>query len=620
MNAKPEPDARWLAADGPAAGRAQWEDAARASLKGRPLESLRGTSEDGLPLELMYWSEDLTALPHLSVQDPAAPPAERPGAWEIRQCVLADHPDPLRCQLEELAARGQRRLPLRLPESRDAFWEPAAFAAWLTGVKLGDSRLDLECGTEVAAGSALLAALPRGAGHRLIADWMSAGLVQGRRPVGCAAELAALWNTPQAPEAWLRVSGVAAHEAGASSAQELALWLAAWTTAVRELEAAGAPLEGILAQCEHELSTSRDLFESMARLRAARLLAARWLEAAGLPPDARGIRLGARGSLRHQTRHDPWVNLLRTSLAGFAAAAAGVDFLHLPTLSEGLGASDARARRLAANAQVILQDEVHLARVADPARGSWYVESLSAGLAQRAWELFQELETAGGYWAALAAGLPQSWIQHVRSQRHGRLAQRKESLVGTSAYPNLAERLPDWAHAPQTTTGAPADVEFPPLPPCRLARELEALRDRGRGLAANGVAPVWLATFGPLAQHKARADFSRGFLAVGGLPCGQDPGQDEPAAAAAAAFASGAAVLVLCSTDDSYPALVPPFVQTLRDVEAAAGRKPALVLLAGYPPAQLEALRAAGVQGFIHLKASLPDVLLPILQRLEDLA
>lgn len=590
----------------PAATRAQWEACALDSLKGRPLASLRTETEDALAVEVMYWPDEVDSLPQAKVVDPPAPADGRPGDWEIRQILLATDPEELAAEVREALARGQRRLPLALPE-------PAGEAAWLKvlgAVEWKGVGLDLLAGAQPARAAALLADLPHG-GHRILVDWAGAGWMAGSHPTQAAAELARLWQGSAAPMALLRVSGWPAHEAGATSAQELALWLAAWTACTRELEAQGLPLERILEATEHELSCSRDLFESLARLRAARWLAARWLELAGRPVEARRIVLGARGSLRHHSRRDPWTNLLRVSLSGFAAAAAGADFLHLPTLAEGIGRADSWSRRLAANAQVILREEAHLARVADPARGSAYVETLTARLAEEAWARFQELEGAGGYWAALAEGMPQAWIHAARERRVARLARRRETLVGLSAYPNLKEKAPAWLESEPGGQGA---VDL--LSPSRLGEELERLRARGEALARE-VPPVWLACFGPLKQHKARADFSRGFLAVAGLPCAQDGGHEDPAQAARAARASGAAVVVCCSTDDSYPALVAPFIQALRGLEASAGASPALLLLAGQPAGQVEELAAAGIQGFIHLKASLSETLSLVLQHME---
>jgi methylmalonyl-CoA mutase len=591
----------------PTATRAQWEACALDSLKGRPLASLRTETEDALAVEVMYWPDEVASLPQAAVVDPPAAEGERPGDWEIRQILLATDPEELAAEIREALARGQRRLPLALPA-------PAGEAAWLRvlgAVEWNGAGLDLLAGAQPARAAALLSSLP-GTGHRILADWAGAGWTAGSHPTQAAAELADLWRRPEAPRALLRVGGWAAHAAGATSAQELALWLSAWTACTRELENQGMPLERIVEATEHELSCSRDLFESVARLRAARWLAARWLELAGRPVEERRIVLGARGSLRHHSRRDPWTNLLRVSLSGFAAAAAGADFLHLPSLAEGIGRPDAWSRRLAANAQVILREEAHLARVADPARGSAYVETLTARLAEEAWTRFQELERAGGHWAALAEGLPQAWLHEARERRLARLARRRETLVGLSAYPNLKEKAPSWL-APEAAGEAAGDL----LAPSRLGEELERLRTRGEALLAGSAKPVWLACFGPLKQHKARADFSRGFLAVAGLPCAQDGGHEDPAQAARAARAAGAAVVVCCSTDDSYPALTAPFVQALRGLEAAAGAPPALLLLAGHPAGQVEELAAAGIQGFIHLKASLSETLSLVLQHME---
>jgi methylmalonyl-CoA mutase len=593
--------------DFPPATRAQWEACAQDSLKGRPLAGLRSETEDALPVEILYWPEEVAALPLAGVVDPPIPGTERPGEWEIRQILLSATPDELAEEAREWVARGQRRLPLALPDSgREAVWLHA-----MGRVELGSSGLDLLAGAEPARAATLLGGLPAGA-HRILADWASCGLADGRHPAAAAAQLAELWRTPAAPPALLRVSGWAAHEAGATSAQELALWLSAWTACTRELEAQGVELGRILDATEHELSCSRDLFESLARLRAARWLAARWLELAGRPVETRRIVLGARGGQRHQSRRDPWTNLLRISLSGFAAAAAGADFLHLPTLAEGIGRSDRWSRRLAANAQVILREEAHMARVADPARGSAYVETLTTRLAEEAWSRFQDLEAAGGYWAALAEGMPQAWIREARERRASRLARRRETLVGLSAYPNLKESAPPWLEPDPAPDTDPARQS-----PWRLGEELERLRSRGESLQAGVARPVWLACFGPLNQHKARADFSRGFLAVAGLPCGQDGGHDEAVAAARAARDSGAPVVVCCSTDDSYPEWVAPFVQALRGLEKSVAAPPALLLLAGHPADQLEALRAAGIQGFIHIKASLTETLTQVLQHME---
>jgi len=120
---------------------------------------------------------------------------------------------------------------------------------------------------------------------------------------------------------------------------------------------------------------------------------------------------------------------------------------------------------------------------------------------------------------------------------------------------------------------------------------------------------------GPLKQHKARADFSRGFLATGGYEVTSPKGFNTPEDAIAAFAKSGARVAVICSTDDTYPALVPTLVSGLR-----AQKPDALVLLAGYPTEHLAAFKAAGIYDFIHLRANAAELLAQLHQSLGVIA
>jgi methylmalonyl-CoA mutase len=384
----------------PSATPADWAAAARASLGGRPLESLAGATADGLPRQPIYGPECEEGLPHLRLRDPAAC-APAPG-WEIRQRPCSATAAALRAELGELAAWGQRVLPLEVERLAGS-----ELSELLAGMNLPGVVIELE--TARPARSARL--LGGRADRTLLADWLGSALTDGRKWPGAAGELAGLWSA-NLPAHW-RAGAAAAHEAGATPAQELALWLAAWTAGLRELEEAGAPLETALARARHELAADHRVFDTIAKLRAARLLAARLLEACGLPPRQRAIRLEARGTQRGWTREEPWNNLLRATLQGFAAVAGGAQALHLPAMDEGLEdeGEGARARRLAFNVQAILREEAQLARTADPGRGSWYLESLGAALAEKAWSLFQQIEGAGGLWAALGRGLPQGWIR-----------------------------------------------------------------------------------------------------------------------------------------------------------------------------------------------------------------
>src|SRR5215218_2347470 len=215
---------------------------------------------------------------------------------------------------------------------------------------------------------------------------------------------------------------------------------------------------------------SADQFTTIAALRAARRLWDRVGEVSGAAPDLRAQRQHAVTSSVMTTKHDPWVNLLRTTVACFAAGVGGADVVTVQPFDAALGLPDAFSRRIARNTQNLLVEEGHLARVLDPAGGSWYVESLTDSLARAAWDWFTEIERAGGLAAALDSGLVGDRIAAAWDDRAERLAHRTDALTGVSGFPNLTEKLPE---------REPAAALLPSggLPRVRAAQEFEALRD-----------------------------------------------------------------------------------------------------------------------------------------------
>jgi methylmalonyl-CoA mutase len=624
-----------------AASAGDWEAAARESLKGASLEARTWRLLEGLELSPIQHPDAAAAIEAARPVDEPAPACldgERPGAWRICQDLEATTLNEARAQLAHDAAREGRNWTLRpaaaLRRGR------AELEAWRPGLVFGQAG-DLRD---------LLAARPAGGLLRLEAgagwpalceatgfnnhiEWLvdpySDLLLCGKGPEP-AAQLRALASDPR-PR--LLVSAVLPAEAGAHAAQELAFLFAAAAAGLRGLQAGGLCLEEAAGRLRLELGVGHEVFLQVAKLRAARLGMARLLEAFGLPLPLRRPSLHLRGLQRSQTRRDPWTNLLRASLQGFTAGLAGCDSLHLPSFVEGIGAPEAFHRRLAFNAQVILQDEAQLARVQDPLRGGWLVETLTDSLGRAAWRRFQQIEEAGGLDAVLAAGSLQQEIAATLETRRRRLAERRDLLVGSNQFANLGERLPDLRPCVESllpgplseacaAAALPATLSLPTLRPARLAEPFEALRERAEALNARrgGEAAVYLAAFGPLTQHKARADYSRGFLACGGLEARPGRACANPQEAAAEAFASGCPVLVACSSDESYPEWIPAFGRELDRLEAAAGRPRTRRLLAGWPKEQIDAHRAAGMDDFIHLRADLPAVIAGLLAHLEGTA
>jgi methylmalonyl-CoA mutase len=293
------------------------------------------------------------------------------------------------------------------------------------------------------------------------------------------------------------------------------------------------------------------------------------------------------------TRHDPHVNMLRTTIATTAAGLGGADAITVLPFTAAIGLPDRFARRVARNSQLILLGESNLARVADPAAGSGALEALTDQMCGAAWSLFQEIEAAGGACAALTAGLIQRKVAAVRAARQAAIATRKDALTGTSEFPTLAEIAVQVLDAEPVQIAALATraLSTAPMPPMRLAEPYETLRDASdRQLAATGSRPtVFLANLGTLAESMARATFAQNFFAAGGIEAVSSDGSGD---LAAAFTASGAKLACLCSTDEVNGREAAAAAKTL----AVAGARH--LYLAG-KPRDTAPLTAAGIETFI---------------------
>jgi methylmalonyl-CoA mutase len=294
------------------------------------------------------------------------------------------------------------------------------------------------------------------------------------------------------------------------------------------------------------------------------------------------------------TRYDPWVNLLRTTVAGFAAGLGGADAVTVLPHDLLLRPADADlGRRLARNVQTILLEESHLGRVIDPAGGAWFVERHTADLAERAWERFQQIEAAGGMPSAWHSGLVPGWIDDAVAARRERVAHRRQPVTGVSEFPHPSDVAPP---------PAPQQVTALPLRP--WAAPVEALRDRvAAHEALTGHPPrVFLAPLGPLAEYTTRAGFTSNLFAAGGVGV-LDPGTVTAADVGAAFAASGASLACIVGSNERYAA------EAVDVAEALAAARPAGLYLAGDPGDLREALDAAGVHAYVVAGGDAVDLL-----------
>jgi len=385
------------------------------------------------------------------------------------------------------------------------------------------------------------------------------------------------------------------HEAGASEAQELAAMLATLVAYLRACEADGLAPRAAFDKIAIALASDADLFLSIAKLRAARHLLARVAEACGSPEAADILHMTAFTSERMMAKRDPWVNMLRTTVACAAAAFGGADAISVLPFTWALGKPDRFALRIARNTHLVLQEESALGRVMDPAHGAWFIERLTTQLAQKAWELFQAIEAQGGMARALESGFFQEDIDKVAEARARRITHGQLELTGVSAFALLAADGVSVAPHPVASAIVRGGTAVTPLPLRRLGEPFERLRDAADAhLARVGGRPqVFLAALGEPAVHSGRITWMKNFLAAGGIEAVASMPLHSSSDAGKAFADSNAHVACICSSDALYAELAEATAGMLK----TAGAKQ--VLLAGRPKAQEGSLRAAGIDEFV---------------------
>lgn len=350
---------------------------------------------------------------------------------------------------------------------------------------------------------------------------------------------------------------------GAGDAAEIGLAVAAGIAVLRAAEEAGEdPLE-VLRGLEFRLAVTDDQMVSVAKLRAARLVWSGALRAAGIETEHTAMRQHAVTARAMFTRYDAWTNLLRTTVAAFAAGIGGAESVTVLPFDIALGRPTPMARRMARNISTLLLEESHVAASADPAGGAYAVEELTDGLAAAAWDEVRRVEAAGGLDRALADGSVAERIARAARARTEQIRTRRRPITGVSEFPLVDEQLPErepWGH---------------PEPVLAWARDYERLRDDPASR------PVLIATMGSIAEHTARAGFATNLCAAGGIPTVNAGATDGPDDAAAALRDAGTTVAILAGSDGQYVESGSDHVAALR----AAGAT--WVVLAGRPVEEL---------------------------------
>ncbi|WP_417684766.1 methylmalonyl-CoA mutase subunit beta [Roseibium sp.] len=629
---------------------ADWNAAVEKALKGAPIERLTRKTEEGLPVAPLY-----PGRPDVLAQKARA--AQAP--WTIFQRI--DVPDPREANqqiLEDLNG-GAGGLDLVFGTSHVAqegqglkIETLADMEALLDGVFLDLVKIRVDGAYAGPAFLAMLVALIEKKG----VDPSSVDVALGADPVATLA-FRGRFNVPI--DTWwkrgvdgiwaLENSGIRScffsgdgriwHQGGAGQSEELACVMASALEILRVLADSNLPADVWTRHLGVTLVAEADQVGTIAKVRAARRIWAAILDACGLEQTPLPVHMQT--SFRMLTNVDPWVNLLRNTVATFAAGVGGADSLTVLPHTGSIGLPDGFARRLARNTQSILVEESRLHMVADPSAGSGAIEARTDQMTEQAWALLQEMEADGGILKSLEAGSIQARIRATQSAREKDIATRKRPITGVSEFPSLTEKTvatlsrssddieslrealevcapgegerfnafkkaftegEDIARLlPHAMASEPALV-VTPLHCSRLAEPYEALREAAN-TAVGGMPGIFLACLGSLSQFTARATWTSNAFAAGGISSLGGEAVADLTALVEAFKASGARSACLVSSDAIYAEQAEAAARSLKEVGADH------LYLAGKPGDKEAALREAGVDTFIYAGCNLLDLL-----------
>ncbi|HAN19187.1 MAG: methylmalonyl-CoA mutase small subunit [Bacteroidetes bacterium GWC2_33_15] len=397
------------------------------------------------------------------------------------------------------------------------------------------------------------------------------------------------------------VNGEIFNSAGATIVQELAFALSMGNQYLTLLTETGLDIDTVAQNMKFNFGVSSNYFMEIAKFRAARMLWAQIVDA--YKPKNKEVAkmiIHATTSKWNQTVYDPYVNLLRGTTESMSATIAGIDSLTVTPFNNAFEKATDFSDRIARNTQILLKEESYFDKIADPAGGSYYIETLTASIAEHAWKLFQEIESKGGYIESFKAGFIQEKVNETANKRNLNIASRREILLGTNQYPNALEKADSKIIADTiiSKSGKRNDAIAEPIKPYRGAEQIELMRLKTDKIKETP--RVFLLTIGDLTMRKARAGFASGFFACAGFKVIDNLGFNSVDEGIKAALDQKANIVVVCSSDDEYPTVAPAVFEKLK------GK--AITVVAGYP-ASVEELKSKGIKHFIHMKSNLIETL-----------
>jgi methylmalonyl-CoA mutase len=550
---------------------AEWMEKISADLKGADFaKKMIWKTNEGFDIMPFYRSENLEGINHLATvpgQFPFVRGAKTDNRWFVRQNIeVTDYAEANRLALDILM-KGVDSLGFIITDPETI--NEKNFTILFEGIHAGSIEINFStAGRALELVQLLQKVLPsKGADLKEIRGSVEANplgrlMVNGKLCVSVddAMEYVAGLVRESTGMPFMRVlivNGADFNNAGADVVRELAFTLSLGNEYLAQLTDRGIPIDTAASKTGFKFATGSNYFIEIAKLRAARLLWAAIVKAYS-PKEESSCRMQILSvtSEWNKTIYDPYVNMLRSQTEAMSATLGGADSLVVEPFDSAFAIPGDFSMRIARNQQLLLKEEAHFDKVADPGAGSYYIENLTAMIAGAAWKLFVETEERGGFLKSLMEGFIQSEVEKIALKRVTDVARRKEILLGTNQYPNFREKSPGNIDS-EKAFGKPADdaCSVKPLRLFRGAEEFEKLRlatDRAERKPC-----VFLLPMGQPSMRMARAQFSANFFGCAGYRIVDNTGFSSIEDGVRAAMEAKADIVVLCSSDEEYATLAP---------------------------------------------------------------
>ena len=594
---------------------AEWKDKVIADLKGADFDKkLVWRTNEGFNVQPMYRAEDIVGLKttdSLPGEYPYVRGTKCDNEWLIRQDIFVENPQEANRKALDLLNKGITSLGFQI--GRDQI-TPESLASLLNGINAEKVELNfISCIKNASKIGEELSSYFKKQGIDLQKVKGSIGfdpfkriLKHGRDFPKYADMAEQVINSVSELPGYrvLMADAFMLNNAGSYITQELGFALAWGNEWLSVLTDKGLSVDKVANRIKFNFGISSNYFMEMAKFRAARMLWAQIVSAYKPNCDcASKIEMHAQTSRFNMTIYEAHVNLLRSQTETMSAALAGVNSITVTPFDITYKQPDEFSERIARNQQLLLKEESRFNKIVDPAGGSYYIETLTASIAEEAWKLFLEVEDAGGFYAALRSGFVQNTVNAAAESRRTAIARRKEILLGTNQYPNIHETALDkivaeTGHSCGCHHHEECTPEMPALHTVRGASDFEALR---LATEKSGKRPkVFMLTIGNLAMRLARSQFSGNFFGCAGYEIIDNLGFDTVQAGVEAAIKAKADIVVLCSSDEEYATLAPEAYKLLE------GK--AIFVVAGAPES-MEDLKAQGITRFINVRSNVLETL-----------